>query len=60
MNKITWCEAKKAISQRVTVYYINECITVDKLTVSGDYVLIGRRGVSTFDQPEQSTRFYIK
>ena len=60
MIKITWDQVKKRIDQGVTVFYINDCITVDKLTVSGTYVLIGRAGIKEHYAPEQSTSYYTK
>ncbi len=60
MNKITWSQAKEAISKGITVYYINECITVDRLVCSRSYVLIGRAGIKEHYSPEQSTSYYTK
>lgn len=65
MKNINWQQVQDSIRQGITVYYINECIKVDKLSNSEDYVLIGRAGIKTFKDGflsdyKTSKMFFIK
>lgn len=65
MKNINWEQVQDSISKGIKVYYINECIQIDRLSCNDDYVLIGRAGIKTFKDGflsdyKTSKMFFIK
>lgn len=58
-GSLSWEDVEKAIDEGKNVYWCNDCIKIDRLLSSGEYVMIGRAGIKLMENHLKTSDMFI-